>query len=68
MIQEWRAITLVLDGEDSTQELAREIQQEFISNGRKCVNIDLREYGFDSPDETTTEQLENIIKAEYARR
>ena len=68
LIQEWRAITLVLDGEDSTQELAREIQQEFISNGRKCVNIDLREYGFDSPDETTTEQLENIIKAEYARR
>jgi len=65
LIQEWRTITLVLDGEDKTQELAREIQQEFKSNGRKCVNIDLRKYGFESPDDTTTEQLQEIIKQEH---
>jgi hypothetical protein len=65
LIQEWRNITLILDGEDSTQQLASEIQQEFIQNGRKCINIDLRKYGFESPDETTTEQLEQIIKTEH---
>lgn len=65
LIQEWRHITLILDGEDSTQELAAEIQQEFTQNGRHCINIDLRKYGFESPDETTTEQLEQIIKTEH---
>lgn len=67
LIQEWKQITLILDGEDSTQELAREIQAEFRQNGRKCVNIDLRKHGFDSPDDTTTEQLQRIIQLEYAQ-
>jgi hypothetical protein len=67
LIQEWKTITLVLDGEDSTQELAREIQAEFRQNGRKCVNIDLRKYGFESPDDTTTEQLQSIIQQEHTR-
>jgi hypothetical protein len=67
LIQEWKTITLILDGEDSTQELAREIQGEFKANGRKCINIDLREYGFESPDDTTTEQLQKIIQYEHTR-
>jgi len=65
LIQEWKTITLILDGEDSTQELAREIQQEFKANGRKCINIDLRNYGFESPDDTTTEELQAIILQEH---
>jgi hypothetical protein len=68
LIQEWKTITIILDGEDSTQELAREIQTEFKSNGRKCVNIDLRDYGFDSPDDTTSEELQNIIQQEHGRQ
>ena len=68
LIQEWRTVTLVLDGEDSTQELAREIQNEFRSNGRRCVNIDLRNYGFESPDDTSTEQLQTIIQQEHAKQ
>lgn len=68
LIQEWRSITLVLDGEDSTQELARDICDEFRSNGRACVNIDLREYGFESPDETSTDQLKKIILQEHAKQ
>jgi len=70
LIQEWKTITLILDGEDATQTLAKEIQREFQTNGRKCVNIDLRKYGFESPDDTTTEQLQSIIQqshAEYKR-
>jgi DNA primase len=68
LIQEWKTITMILDGEDSTQELAREIQAEFISNGRKCVNIDLRVYGFESPDDTTSEQLQYIIQKEHEQQ
>lgn len=64
LIQEWKNIVLVLDGEDSAQELAKEIRKEFISNGRKCVNVDLRKYGFESPDDTTSLQLANIIREE----
>jgi vesicle coat complex subunit len=67
LIQEWKTITLVLDAEENTQQLARDIQQEFIQNGRKCVNIDLRPYGFESPDETTSEQLQWIIQKEYQK-
>jgi hypothetical protein len=68
LIQEWKIITLILDGEEKTQELARDIQQEFIQNGRKCVNIDLRKYGFESPDETTSEQLQSIIIKEHGEQ
>lgn len=68
LIQEWKTITLVLDGEDSTQKLAREIQQEFKQNGRKCVNIDLRQYGFESPDDTTSQQLQEIIQNAHSGR
>ena len=64
LIQEWKNIVLILDGEDSTQELAREIQAEFKHNGRRCVNIDLRKYGFESPDDTSSMQLLEIIQKE----
>ena len=68
LIQEWKTITIILDGEDSTQELAREIRQEFKQNGRRCVNIDLRDYGFESPDDTTSEQLQSIIQQEHDKQ
>jgi 5S rRNA maturation endonuclease (ribonuclease M5) len=68
LIQEWKTITIILDGEDSTQELARELQAEFRSNGRKCINIDLRDYGFESPDDTTSEELQSIIQKEHAKQ
>lgn len=67
LIQEWKTITIILDGEDKTQESAREIQAEFVRNGRRCVNIDLRDHGFDSPDATTSEELQNIILNEHKR-
>jgi hypothetical protein len=61
LIQEWKKITLILDGEDNTQEKARELAEEFRINGRQCINVDPRDYGFDSPDEATTEELNNIV-------
>jgi hypothetical protein len=64
LIQEWRNIILVLDAEEGAQKLALEIQREFRMNGRRCYNVDLGKYGFDSPDETTAEQLSAIIQNE----
>ena len=64
LIQEWRNIILVLDSEEGAQRLALEIQREFKMNGRKCYNVNLGKYGFDSPDETTAEQLSAIIQSE----
>ncbi len=61
LIQEWKRITLILDGEDQTQELAQELTTEFKYNGRQVVNVDLREYGLTSPDEATAEQLKKIV-------
>jgi len=61
LIQEWRHIVLILDGEDAAQDLALQMKREFTQNGRRCTNIDLREFGFESPDDTTTEQLQEII-------
>jgi 5S rRNA maturation endonuclease (ribonuclease M5) len=66
LIQEWKHIVLILDGEDAAQDLARELQREFTSNGRRCVNIDLRKHGFASPDETTSQELKSIIQRECA--
>jgi hypothetical protein len=64
IIQEWRNIVLILDGEEDTQKKAEEFKSIFESNGRKCVNIDLRKYGSESPDDLTSEQLMEIIKNE----
>jgi 5S rRNA maturation endonuclease (ribonuclease M5) len=61
LIQEWKKITLILDGEEKTQELARELVSEFKYNGRQVVNIDPRDYGLTSPDEATAEQLKKIV-------
>ena len=61
LIQEWKKITLILDGEEKTQELARELVSEFKYNGRQVVNVDLRDYGFSSPDEVTSEKLKEIV-------
>jgi hypothetical protein len=61
LIQEWKRITLILDGENQTQELAQELTAEFKYNGRQVVNVDLRDYGLTSPDEATTGQLNEIV-------
>ncbi len=64
LIQEWKNVILVLDSEEGAQRLALDIQREFRMNGRRCFNIDLGKYGFASPDEATTEELQAIIQKE----
>jgi len=64
IIQEWKKIVLVLDGEDSTQYKALELQRKFQANSRKCISIDLRKYGAASPDDITTERFKEILQVE----
>ncbi len=61
LIQEWKKITLILDGEDNTQAQAQELAEELRYNGRICVNIDPREYGVSSPDEATSDLIRTMI-------
>jgi len=65
LILGWKKITLILDGDDKTQLLARQLQREFTFSGRTCVNVNPMEYGFPSPDEATTEQLQFMIEEEW---
>jgi hypothetical protein len=67
LMQEWKKITLLLDGEDKTQEMARELADEINFNGRTCVNIDPRDYGFSSPDEATGKQLQQALTSSWAK-
>lgn len=62
LVQEWKKITILLDGEAETQRQAIDLAREFKYNGRQVVNIDLREFNLTSPDEATTEQLNEIIR------
>lgn len=66
LIQEWKKITLLLDGEDKTQEMARELANEINFNGKTCINIDPRDYGFSSPDEATGKQLQTTLTSVWA--
>jgi hypothetical protein len=61
LIQEWKRITLILDGEDNTQAQAQELAEQLRFNGRKCVNIDPRDYGVASPDEATSELIGKMV-------
>ena len=61
LIQEWKKITILLDGEDKTQETARQLAEEFNFNGKTCINVDPRDYGFASPDEATSAQLNEVL-------
>jgi hypothetical protein len=66
LIQEWKKITLLLDGEDKTQEMAKELADEINFNGKICVNIDPRKYGFPSPDEATGKQLQEALTSAWS--
>lgn len=61
LLGHWDEITLLYDGEDITQRKARELVEDIRATGKKCINIDPRKFGFDSPDEMTEEQAQEIV-------
>lgn len=61
LIQEWDFITLLLDGDDKGQEAAEKVMR-CIENGPKTIiNINLMDYGYESPDDATSEALGKIV-------
>lgn len=62
IIQQWPRITLMYDGEDVAQEMARKLALAINAGPRECVNIDPRTYGFSTPDEASEEQCQWAVK------
>lgn len=57
----WNKIVLFYDSGSKTQEKARQLVEEIKLNGKKCINIDPEKYGFDSPDEMTSDEAKTIV-------
>jgi hypothetical protein len=62
LLCEWRKITLLLDGDDKTQQLAEQLCDRFQGAPRDFRNIGLKRFGFPSPDEMTTEQINQVVQ------
>lgn len=60
LIQKWKEVIFMFDGEDDTQKKIQELAA-VIAKGKRCINIDPRDYGFASPDEMTHEQAQMIV-------
>lgn len=65
LIQQWKNITLLYDGDDKTQEKFSKIAKQLDLGSTKCLNIDPRKYGFPSPDEMTEEEACKIVYLEW---
>jgi len=65
LLQEWEYIAIMLDGEDKTQEYARELAEKLNVGPNTVINIDPRNYGFPSPDEATAGDVWNAIQAAW---
>ena len=61
LLQRWKYITILLDGDDKTQEAATKLCQILNASFCNCRNVDLREHGFGSPDEMTTDQVMSVV-------
>jgi hypothetical protein len=62
LIQHWNDVVFFSDGEDATQAEAEKYRRVVISNGKRCVRVDPRDFGKPSPDEMTEEE---VLRAVY---
>lgn len=67
LLHGWKDVLVMLDGDDKTQELAREITRHIRANGRNALNINPSDFGFPSPDEATKEQCEEMLLTSIER-
>lgn len=61
----WKNIVFIYDGEDDTQAQTQELVSEINIGSRKCICIDPRKYGFDSPDEMPEDVAQKIVFLEW---
>jgi len=63
----WDNIVFMYDGEDDTQEKTKKLVAELNIGSRRCINIDPRAYGFDSPDEMPEIEAQKIVFLEWKK-
>ena len=68
LLQEWDNVILLLDAEDDAQKTSIAICAAVNTGPRKAINIDLREFGYTSPDEAATEELQQIAYFCWTRK
>jgi len=68
LLQEWKNIVFFLDGEDETQELAKNFMEQLLLVGHQVINIDPRKYGVKSPDEAPAEIMHAAVYAEFKEK
>lgn len=67
LIQEWDYITLLLDGDDKGQAAAQQVMRDIGNGPKHILNVDLRPYGYESPDDAPSEVLDEIVAEAWLR-
>lgn len=67
-LMNWSNIVFMYDGEDDTQEKVKELVSEMNIGSKRCINIDPRAYGFDSPDDMPEDIAQKIVFAEWQKQ
>jgi hypothetical protein len=68
LLQHWKEITVMLDSDEDSQELAQMITMNINLGTSKAVNVNLSPYGYPSPDEATAEALAIIVYHEWQKQ
>ncbi len=64
LLQNWKYVVVMLDTEKEAQEIALSCVEQLNNGTTQAINVNLAEYGYESPDEATSEELAEItIKA-----
>ena len=67
LLAEWPNVILCLDAQDVAQTIARRVEESLRGYGVNAINVDLGIYGFPSPDEMTSDQLNFVLYNECTR-
>jgi len=68
LIQEWSRIVFMLDAGEDAQRKANNITEAILIDGKKVININPEDHGFDNPDEVTDNKLLEIITEEWIKK
>ena len=68
IIQQWPEIVMMLDAKDNSgtvQSRAQEFVAGFVAAGKKAINVNLDNYGVESPDDLPQDTLQQIVEEEW---
>ena len=67
LLSEWPNIIVCLDAQDVAQKIGERVTSALQSFGRRAINVNLAAYGYPSPDEMTSDQLNFVLFNEWRR-